>query len=352
MPDYLGDTIQLIAVVSGTGLDVSLKTGSNACSISLKAEQTCIADMSAGVRPSQSRPDGDRNSPDSFGLISQFSCCRLRRSIITSLVFALSWALGHRPGTVAARISIARGYGVLTSLLELTLAKHHDAAAYATVYQQRRRIHIPDLLEPDQAGSLHDILMESSWNRVINSGRKVFDITPEQQASLSEEQSEGLRSRVLAAAREHYQFSYENHRLSERGEAYHDPTHPLSSVVTFLNSALLLRFVRRMTGVHDISYADAQATRFGPGDFLHIHDDVDVIKKRRLAYVLNLTRRWSPEWGGILNFVDDDGHVSEGYTPCFNALNVFDVGVKHFVSIVAPFAGEPRISVTGWFRAR
>jgi Rps23 Pro-64 3,4-dihydroxylase Tpa1-like proline 4-hydroxylase len=237
-------------------------------------------------------------------------------------------------------------------VLELALTKHHDAAAYAGVYQQRRRIHIPDLLEAEQAAALHSVLSESSWNRVINSGQKVFDITPEQQASLSEEQNEELRSRVLAAAREHYQFSYENHRLSERGEDYHDPAHPLFSLVTFLNSAPLLRFVRRVTGAHDISFADAQATRFGTGDFLHIHDDVDVIKKRRLAYVLNLTRRWSPEWGGILNFVDDDGHISEGYAPCFNALNVFEVGVRHFVSYVAPFAGEPRISVTGWFRAR
>lgn len=83
-----------------------------------------------------------------------------------------------------------------------------------------------------------------------------------------------------------------------------------------------------------------------------MHDDIDGPKKRIAAYVLNLTHDWSVEWGGILNFLDEDGHIAEGYVPRFNALNVFDVGVPHFVSYVAPYAQAPRLSITGWLRGR
>ena len=72
----------------------------------------------------------------------------------------------------------------------------------------------------------------------------------------------------------------------------------------------------------------------------------------KAAYVLNFTPRWSPDWGGILNFIDRDGHVAEGYTPAFNALNVFRVPQLHSVSCVSPYAQAGRYSITGWLRER
>ena len=97
---------------------------------------------------------------------------------------------------------------------------------------------------------------------------------------------------------------------------------------------------------------DAQATRYRPGDFLTAHDD-DVAGKHRLyAYVLNFTPAWRPDWGGLLAFHDADGHVSEAYTPTFNALNIFRVPQQHAVTQVASFAGAQRLSITGWIRER
>ena len=84
---------------------------------------------------------------------------------------------------------------------------------------------------------------------------------------------------------------------------------------------------------------------------LTAHDDVAPGKHRLYAYVLNLTARWRADWGGILMFLDEEDHVAEGYTPAFNALNIFRVPQRHAVSMVAPFAGEPRISITGWIRS-
>jgi SM-20-related protein len=49
-------------------------------------------------------------------------------------------------------------------------------------------------------------------------------------------------------------------------------------------------------------------------------------------------------------FIDARGHVTQGLTPAFNALNLFKTPQLHSVSAVAPFAGANRLSVTGWLR--
>jgi Rps23 Pro-64 3,4-dihydroxylase Tpa1-like proline 4-hydroxylase len=104
-------------------------------------------------------------------------------------------------------------------------------------------------------------------------------------------------------------------------------------------------------GPSDVAFADAQATRYGPGDFLTAHDDAVEGKHRRAAYVFGLSRDWRAEWGGLLLFHEPEGEV-RGYVPQYNALNLFAVPQPHSVSLVAPFAPRERLSVTGWLRAR
>ena len=237
--------------------------------------------------------------------------------------------------------------------VKFELSKKHDWPAYARLFAQHRRIHIPDLLVAADAEAAYRALAETTaWNTVLNAGAKVIDLTPDIRTSLSAEQAEALDQSVLVSAAQGYQFKFDNQRLSEQGEPLRDRTNPLAPIVDLLNSARFLAAMRQLTGHPEIAFADVQATRYSPGQFLHVHDDLDPAKKRIAAYVLNLTPEWSPEWGGILHFLDDDGHIAEGYVPRFNALNVFEVGIRHFVSYVAPFARTPRLSVTGWLRAK
>lgn len=233
------------------------------------------------------------------------------------------------------------------------LSSRHDWAAYARVFAQNRRIHIPDLMTRADAEAAHRALAETTaWNTVINAGPKVIDLSDEIKASLSTADAEALDRSVVVSASQGYQFKFDNMRLSEQGEPHRDKSHPLAPFVDLVNGPRFLAAMRQLTGRADIAFADAQATRYAPGQFLHVHDDLDEGKKRIAAYVLNLTPEWSPEWGGILHFMDKDGHVAEGYVPRFNALNVFEVGVRHYVSYVAPYARFPRLSVTGWLRGK
>ena len=80
---------------------------------------------------------------------------------------------------------------------------------------------------------------------------------------------------------------------------------------------------------------------------------MDAVGLNRLfAYVLNLTPAWQADWGGTLIFVGDDGHVDQGYSPAFNALNLFRVPTRHAVTQVAGYAAANRLAITGWVRAR
>jgi SM-20-related protein len=125
----------------------------------------------------------------------------------------------------------------------------------------------------------------------------------------------------------------------------------LYDVFEYLNSSAMLDFVQAVTGRTDLVRADAQYTRYSAGQYLTRHRDDIEGQARRLAYVFGFTRRWHPDWGGLLQFYEGDGTPRDAWVPGFNRLSLFDVRHVHSVTYVTPFAGEARLSLTGWFYA-
>lgn len=64
--------------------------------------------------------------------------------------------------------------------------------------------------------------------------------------------------------------------------------------------------------------------------------------------MLNLSCAWNADWGGLLQFIDDDGRVLDSFLPRWNTLSLFAVPAGHAVSRVAPWAGQERLAITGW----
>ena len=229
----------------------------------------------------------------------------------------------------------------------LELNPRLDRLALAQTFARTGRIHIPNALtEPSALRLFRALQQETPWTLTLNKGPDFLDIekvTPEERGRLA----------VAAFERAHsaFQYFFDNHRLSRDGEPYSDPGHYLGKLVAFLNAPHFLAFMRALTGLEAIDRTDAQATLYRPGDFLTVHDDKTGGHKRLAAYVLNMTPGWRPDWGGILQFIDDRGHIAEGYAPTFNALNIFRVPALHSVSQVALYGGY-RYSVTGWFHAK
>jgi Rps23 Pro-64 3,4-dihydroxylase Tpa1-like proline 4-hydroxylase len=227
-----------------------------------------------------------------------------------------------------------------------------DADALSKDFARQGRLHIRNLLTSDSASRLHRCLeQETDYSVAIMTEQGAQYAKP---AALA--QPDLMRQvQIGAYNRAHdgqFSFLYDVHIVTQTGAAYPAANHYLRAVTDFLEGEAFLGLCRAVTGLDGIAFADAQATRYRPGHFLTQHDDNVPEQKRLAAYVLNLTPRWRPEWGGLLLFLDGEGHVDQGFTPAFNALNIFTVPQRHIVTQVAPFAGGPRLSITGWLRSR
>jgi hypothetical protein len=226
-----------------------------------------------------------------------------------------------------------------------------DLSLWAGVFARAGRVHIPDFLDESLAVSLLTALKNNDqWTVVMNDGSSVWDVPAHEFESLPPSRHESLMGELRRRATRDFQFLFKTIRISDEGEV--PQNHPLSAIAALVNSSNFLGTARAITGDPGIDFADAQATRYEPGHFLTRHNDGIESKNRRAAYVLNFSEDWRAEWGGILEFIDDDGHIAEGYVPKFNSLNVFKVPQLHHVSCVTPFAETPRFSITGWFRSR
>jgi len=211
-------------------------------------------------------------------------------------------------------------------------------------------VHIPDFLAPACALALHAHLDSAEWSLVLNSGEKVFDLGREARTALTPDKLQNLMLGLHQQAQAGFQFLFESIRVPEDAtQRRADPT-LLNRFADFMNTPETLTLLRTITNVPAIAFADAQATAYGPGHFLTTHDDNVAGKNRFAAYVMNLTPAWTPDWGGLLQFLDGDRHVAQAWTPRFNALNLFAVPQPHAVTLVAPFAPTRRIAVTGWLR--
>ena len=74
----------------------------------------------------------------------------------------------------------------------------------------------------------------------------------------------------------------------------------------------------------------------------------------KIAFVLNLSKFWKPQYGGILHFLDEERkNIIDSYVPDFNNLILFEVPEDHdrphFVSHIATNIKHSRYAITGWY---
>ncbi len=235
------------------------------------------------------------------------------------------------------------------ALLNQNLAA--DVACHA--YTGVGKAVLADLFTAEFATKLHACLStEVEWNLVFRDNDKHYDLHPLQLEALTAEKNQLLQQRVLANAKIGFQYLYYNLPLYDLRLNKSDLHPVLTQLCDLLDSAAFIKLMRQVTGDATIAFADYQATKFVTGNFLKTHDDAVAGKHRRAAYVINLTPAWNADWGGLLHFVAADGKVTGSFLPAYNAITLFQVPQKHFVSYVSPFASGQRISITGWLRAR
>lgn len=241
----------------------------------------------------------------------------------------------------------------MTATVSLRLDPGLRPVDYRPVFQAHRRLHVPDFLRPDDARDLQELLRGiGGWTRSIHleEGRDL-DIPVDKLEALPADERARIEASLAESSTDSLQYMFDTVRISSVLKAGQSVPGPLKAVHDFLNGDAFLAFVARLTGDDRVAFADVMATRYLPGHFLTAHGDEHPQERRLYAYVLNLTPQWRADWGGVLMFLDQDGHVAEGYVPAFNALNIFAVPQTHAVSMVTRLARTPRLSVTGWIHA-
>lgn len=215
-------------------------------------------------------------------------------------------------------------------------------------YQSGRRIRIDNVLSQATANDLAaNIYNGLEYTNAYVDGSDYKLISNQQLSALGPEKQQALTSKIYRQAAEGHGFFYAKHQIQPTP----NDTNLAQQFFLWLNSPDLLSCIKTITGATDILRANAQATKYLPGHFLTRHNDVNTQQQRRIAYVLSLSPKWHPDWGGLLQFYEPNGRPLEAWAPTFNSLALFDVNHPHSVTYVTPFARAPRLSITGWFLA-
>jgi Rps23 Pro-64 3,4-dihydroxylase Tpa1-like proline 4-hydroxylase len=235
--------------------------------------------------------------------------------------------------------------------MSFSLSISLDGDAIRQDFERQGYVQIADVLLSVDAERIYKTLLEDTpWNLVFTDRGKHFDLSKAHLDAMDKQQIVQLQQAIYAQAQNSFQYCYNNYPIFDAYRAGENKGHILHEFYEWLNDDEFLGFTRTVTGFDDISFLDAQASRYKPGHFLTTHDDSLGDKNRRAAYIFGFTPNWPADWGGFLQLLDEKDNIRHGLRPAFNSLNVLAVPQKHSVSLVAPFAGGMRMSITGWLR--
>ena len=235
--------------------------------------------------------------------------------------------------------------------MDLELNPSLNASGLAERYRETGRIQVKNFLSPTSARAVLDELQSLPWGLAYNDGDRVVQLHADQVARLGSREAAEIMDGIRERARAGYQFFYAFYPVLT---AYFSPAiarRPIFEFYEFMNSPAVLDFIRQVTGLPPINWADGQASWYKPGHFLKAHTDEAPAEARMAAYVMNFSVDWDRDWGGFLQFFDRNGDIELGIKPDFNALNLFTIPAQHSVSMVSTYVTAKRLAVTGWFRA-
>lgn len=222
-----------------------------------------------------------------------------------------------------------------------------EAAAHFT---RHGWVQLDSFLDDSSARRLESHLRHrDDWNQHLNQGEKLFELDRKTRAGMTDERRAALDRAVFANARDGFQFRFEGIRVPD--PPAEPEAGPLGDFARLINAPATLALLRGIAAAPAISFGDAQATLYSPGDFLTTHNDNVAGKNRHAAYVYSLNPGWRMDWGGLLLLMDRDGSA-RALVPAMNRLTVFRVPCDHSVSLVSAAAARPRLSITGWLRSR
>ena len=222
-----------------------------------------------------------------------------------------------------------------------------DIDALRSAFAQDQRVRIDDVLDQHFAKEVETCLKQSvPFDYIFHRQGLDYVVSEQKMAQLAVPDQKKLQTELSELASQGVGFLYAGFRMD--GQNLSAAPLVLKRLFELVNTELLEK-IALISDCPNIKDADGQFTRLTQGHYLTRHRDNVQAERRRLAYVLNFTRTWHPDWGGLLQFYENDGTPRDAWTPQFNSLVLFDVRHVHSVTYVAPHAAAPRFALTGWY---
>jgi SM-20-related protein len=229
------------------------------------------------------------------------------------------------------------------------------------IFQEKRRIVIPDFLEEKSAEQIYqgfqDITARNLWYQVNFGNPRYYDKSLPENERIKPHfsykfekypvKNMSLRSLLLIDAQRH---DIEKLRyIADYPELELEDSHPFRIGGEILNSQSSHAAINKITGM-ELAQKSVKcfASRYTAGNYLATHSDDG--PPRMIAFVLNFTKHWLPHWGG--NLVIFDGKVEniiETFTPRFNTMILFEVPIHHAVLPVSIYCPSERLALSGWY---
>ena len=211
------------------------------------------------------------------------------------------------------------------------------------------RVRIDNFLQPGIAESVLSELGSAPFDLVYVLENRIQTTSRTKMNQMPAEEKQAINQRIVADAANGIGFLYGSchmgaSRPSNLGEN-------MVRLFDFIQGDEMIEFIRTVTGNRQVREVTGHYTQYQPGHFLTRHRDIVQEEDRRYAYVLSFTEEWHPDWGGLLQYYEEDGTPRDAWAPRYNSLTLFDVRHIHAVTYVTPFAKKPRLSLTGWFKA-
>ena len=229
------------------------------------------------------------------------------------------------------------------------LNRNLDRSALNRVFIKDQRVRIEGLLEPGFADEVLKCLQnEVKYDHIFFSQGQNQVMSDQQMAAMDQGARQNLQRDLLQLASQGIGFLYTGYRMD--GENEQRAPAILRSLFNLMNSDQMLGLISEVTGAERLVSASGQFTCYKQGNYLTRHSDEITREFRKIAYVINFTKHWHPDWGGLLQFYEKNGTPRDAWQPNFNSLALFDVRHIHSVTYVTPYAATPRYALTGWFR--
>jgi Rps23 Pro-64 3,4-dihydroxylase Tpa1-like proline 4-hydroxylase len=236
--------------------------------------------------------------------------------------------------------------------MNLTLAKQENKAQLAKQFKENGYVKVTHALSEKTLNKIHGFIVnQEQWNLVFNHKGEHQDLNSIEVEGWSANKKQDLQDIVFQQASNGFQYFYETIPIYDIFQSNLLPDHFFNDIVRFLNTEATLAFFREILDAPQITFMDAQITRFSAGHFLNTHNDDVQDKNRVAAFVINLTEHWRADWGGALHLLNEQQQIKQSFLPSFNEINIFKIPLDHHVGYVSPFATGRRLAITGWLRS-